>query len=213
MDWARGEGKLDKTKLKLKLKLIQNTGKPTVPESRRASIDIFLKAAGYLDCAVRHVLPHLPPALRGDLPVDLAEGVLRALCLQALGQGVEIQLGLAIDSTKATLAVKRRLACEMVKCWQQAQDNITNLPLANCWGEKHQLFVKWKYIEAKNCIVELETVDDNIRPIELRSSPWCDHIKNMKIAYAYIMLFCKHIFPCAWLHLVLRETRDTHLST
>lgn len=118
-------------------------------ESRRSAIDILLKAAGYLDCAVRHILPQLPPELRRDLPVDLAEGVLRALCLQALGQGVDIQLGLAIDSTKATLAVKRRLACEMVKYWQQAQDNITNLPLANGWGEKHRFYVKWKYIEAK----------------------------------------------------------------
>jgi len=26
---------------------------------------------------------------------------------------------MAIDSAKATLAVKRRLACEMLKCWQQ----------------------------------------------------------------------------------------------
>jgi hypothetical protein len=26
-------------------------------ENRRTSIDIFLKAAGYLDCAVKHVLP------------------------------------------------------------------------------------------------------------------------------------------------------------
>ncbi|KAK9062844.1 hypothetical protein SSX86_020034 [Deinandra increscens subsp. villosa] len=119
-------------------------------ESRRSAIDILLKAAGYLDCAVKHVLPQLPPEHRRDLPVDLAEGVLRALCLQALGQqGVDIQLGLAIDSTKATLAVKRRLACEMVKYWQQAQDNITNLPLANGWGEKHRFYVKWKYIEAK----------------------------------------------------------------
>ncbi|KAL0357647.1 UNVERIFIED_CONTAM: hypothetical protein Scaly_1450400 [Sesamum calycinum] len=89
-------------------------------ESRRSSVDVFLKAAGTLDCAVRHVLPQLPDELRRNLPVDLAEGVLRALCLQALGQGVDIQLGLAIDSTKATLAVKRRLACEMVKYWQQA---------------------------------------------------------------------------------------------
>ncbi|XP_061373062.1 uncharacterized protein LOC133315450 [Gastrolobium bilobum] len=64
-------------------------------------------------------------------------------------KGVDIQLGMAIDSTKATLAVKRRLACEMVKCWQQAHDNIMNLPLANGWGEKHHLFVKWKYVEAK----------------------------------------------------------------
>ncbi|XP_022890038.1 uncharacterized protein LOC111405409 [Olea europaea var. sylvestris] len=118
-------------------------------ESRRSAIDIFLKAAGYLDCAVRHVLPQLPSEHRRNLPVDLAEGVLRALCLQALGQGVDIQLGLAIDSTKATLAVKRRLACEMVKYWQQAQDNLMNLPLANGWGEKHRFFVKWKYVEAK----------------------------------------------------------------
>ncbi|OIW03562.1 hypothetical protein TanjilG_30982 [Lupinus angustifolius] len=118
-------------------------------ESIRTSVDIFLKAAGYLDCAVRHVLPQLPPELRRNLPVDLADGVLRALCLQALGQGVDIQLGVAIDSAKATIAVKRRLACEMVKYWQQAQDNIMNLPLANGWGEKHILFVKWKYVEAK----------------------------------------------------------------
>lgn len=118
-------------------------------ENRRASVDVFLKAAGYLDCAVRHVLPQLSPELRRNLPVDLAEGVLRALCLQALGQGVDIQLGMAIDSAKATLAVKRRLACEMVKYWQQAQDNIMNLPLSNGWGEKHRLFVKWKYLEAK----------------------------------------------------------------
>ncbi|RWW03255.1 hypothetical protein GW17_00033600 [Ensete ventricosum] len=55
-------------------------------ESRRTSIDKFLKAAGYLDCAIRHVLPRLPPDLRNDLPVDLAEGVLRSLHMQALGQ-------------------------------------------------------------------------------------------------------------------------------
>lgn len=34
-------------------------------------------------------------------------------------QAIDVQLGLAIDSPKATLAVRRRLACEMVKCWQQ----------------------------------------------------------------------------------------------
>lgn len=118
-------------------------------ESRKASIDIFLKAAGYLDFAVWHVLPQVPPELRKDLPLDLAEGVLQALSLQALGLGVDVQLGMAIDNIKATLAVKRRLACEMVKYWHQAQENILNLPLANGWGEKHKLYVEWKYIEAK----------------------------------------------------------------
>ncbi|XVE49685.1 hypothetical protein DITRI_Ditri01bG0101100 [Diplodiscus trichospermus] len=118
-------------------------------ERKRASIDIFLKAAGYLDFAVQQVLPQLPLELRNDLPLDLKEGVLKALCLQALGQGVEIQLGMAIDSVKATLAVKRRLACEMVKYWHQAQEYIMDLPLANGWGEKHKLFVQWKHVEAK----------------------------------------------------------------
>ncbi|XWS68420.1 hypothetical protein CRYUN_Cryun04dG0088300 [Craigia yunnanensis] len=118
-------------------------------ECKRASIDIFLKAAGYLDFAVQQVLPQLPLELRNDLPLDLTEGVLNALCLQALGQGVEIQLGMAIDSIKASLAVKRRLACEMVKYWHQAQEYIMDLPLANGWGEKHKLFIQWKHVEAK----------------------------------------------------------------
>lgn len=118
-------------------------------ESRRAAVDVFLKGAGYLDCALRNVLPQLPLELRDILPVDLSEGVLRALSLQALGQAVDIQLGMAIDSAKATMAVKRRLACEMVKYWHQAEENLTNLPLSNGWGEKHQHYVKWKHIEAK----------------------------------------------------------------
>lgn len=81
--------------------------------------------------------------------MDLSEGVLKATCMQALGQAIDVQLGLAIDSPKATLAVKRRLACEMVKCWQQAHESIADLPLLDGWGEKHRLFVKWKHMEAK----------------------------------------------------------------
>uniref|UniRef100_A0A2N9GDW9 BRO1 domain-containing protein n=1 Tax=Fagus sylvatica TaxID=28930 RepID=A0A2N9GDW9_FAGSY len=118
-------------------------------ECRRASIDLLLKAAGYLDFAIRHVLPQFTPELRKDLPLDLAEGVLEALSLQALGQVVDIQLGMAIESIQATLAVKRRLACELLKYWHQAQENIVNLPLANRWGQKHKLFIKWKHNEAE----------------------------------------------------------------
>ncbi|PKA54012.1 hypothetical protein AXF42_Ash016177 [Apostasia shenzhenica] len=117
-------------------------------ESRQRSIDVLVKAAGYLDCAIHHVLPQIPLDLRRNLPVDISEGELFALCMQALGQGIDVQLGIAIDSPKATLAVKRRLACEMVKCWHQAQDSITKIPFISGWGEKHRLFVKWKYAEA-----------------------------------------------------------------
>lgn len=118
-------------------------------ENRRRSIDVLLKAAGYLDCSIHHVLPQMPLELRRNLPADLSEEELHALCMQALGQGVDIQLEMAIDSPKATLAVKRRLACEMVKYWQQALDSILKIPFSGGWGEKHRLFVKWKYAEAK----------------------------------------------------------------
>lgn len=37
-------------------------------------------------------------------------------------QGVEMQLGLAIESEKATLSVKRRLACEEVSYFSQVSD-------------------------------------------------------------------------------------------
>jgi len=60
-------------------------------ESRRATVDVFLKAAGYLACAIRHVIPQIPPELRRQLPVDLVEGNLKALSLQALGQVVSSQ--------------------------------------------------------------------------------------------------------------------------
>ncbi|OQU86003.1 hypothetical protein SORBI_3004G354200 [Sorghum bicolor] len=84
-------------------------------DNKRASVEIFLKASGFLECAIQHVLPRISPE----------------------------------NSPKATLAVKRRLACEMVKCWQQAHESMADLPLIDSWGEKHRLFVMWKYIEAK----------------------------------------------------------------
>lgn len=118
-------------------------------ENKRASVEIFLKAAGYLECAMQHILPRMSPEKRKGLPLDLSESVLKATCMQALGQAIDVQLGLAIDSPKATLAVKRRLACEMVKCWHQAHESLADLPLLDGWGEKHGLFVKWKHMEAK----------------------------------------------------------------
>ncbi|QHN78883.1 Ribosomal RNA large subunit methyltransferase E [Arachis hypogaea] len=56
-------------------------------ESRRASVDIFLKAAGYLDCAVKHVLPQLPAELRRNLPVDL---ISRRNASSTLSTGIRI---------------------------------------------------------------------------------------------------------------------------
>lgn len=34
-------------------------------------------------------------------------------------QGIELQLGFAVDNVKASLAVKRRIACEHVKVWEE----------------------------------------------------------------------------------------------
>ncbi|RRT58691.1 hypothetical protein B296_00029112 [Ensete ventricosum] len=87
-------------------------------------------------------------------------------------QGVEMQLGLAIESENATLSVKRRLACEEVSYFSEVSDMdqnhfirsflFTTFPFVdqahNClsgcdtsdaYGKKLLLYMKWKYLEAK----------------------------------------------------------------
>ncbi|CAL5020694.1 unnamed protein product [Urochloa decumbens] len=147
--WANQEDVAEANTLLLPRSYADGHGPRVSEESRQATVDLFLKAAGYLDCSIHHVLTQIPPERRRELPVDLAEDNLKALSLQGLSQGVDMQLGLAIDNPKATLAVKRRLACEMIKCWKQVKDTIPELPLSDGWGKKHALFVKWKYVEAK----------------------------------------------------------------
>jgi hypothetical protein len=109
----------------------------------------LLKAASYFECALRAVLPNTPEDIKAKLPADLTEAMFRAMENQALGQGVELQLGFAVDNVKASLAVKRRLACEHVKVWEEANEKIGRVPMADGWREKHLLFVKWKLCEAK----------------------------------------------------------------
>ncbi|RZC28746.1 hypothetical protein D0Y65_000637 [Glycine soja] len=100
-------------------------------------------------CQSCPTLPLKPPEKKVPHTIENTRKLDKIICKPDDDERIDIQLGMAIDSTKATLVVKCRLACEMVKCWQQAQDNIMNLPLDNGWGEKHCLFVKWKYVEAK----------------------------------------------------------------
>ncbi|CAK9862384.1 unnamed protein product [Sphagnum jensenii] len=118
-------------------------------ENKKNAVEILLKAAQFFECALSSVLPQLPDDIKAKLPVDLSEDVLIALEQQALGQGVEIQLGLAIENVKASVAVKRRLACEQVKYWLQAYDCASRVSLEHGWGPKHKLFVKWKLAEAQ----------------------------------------------------------------
>eukprot|EP00249_Psilotum_nudum_P012964 c24076_g1_i1 orf=322-1608(-) len=118
-------------------------------ENKRTAIMCFLKVSGILEYAINVVIPRMPEEIKRRLPVDLKEGVLHALSMQALGQAVGIQLGFAIDNVKATLAVKRRLACEQMKCWQQAKESMHSVQVGHGWGEKHLLFIDWKLAEAK----------------------------------------------------------------
>lgn len=118
-------------------------------ENKRASLDAFLRASGKLKCALNSVMAQMSEDLQKRLPSDLSKDNLHALCMQALGQGIEIQLSFAIDNAKATLAVKRRLACEQWKCWTQVKSSILSVFLGNTWGEKHKVFIEWKLAEAK----------------------------------------------------------------
>ncbi|XP_052196581.1 uncharacterized protein LOC127803951 [Diospyros lotus] len=115
----------------------------------RDAVDLLLKASGYLEFCVRNVLVRLPHDIKQRFPEDLQEGVLEAVSIQALGQGTEIQLGLAAESQYATLPVKRRLACEQLSYYGQAHYCLSECGMGNGYGNKHLLFIKWKYLEAK----------------------------------------------------------------
>ncbi|CAF1784955.1 BnaC09g43170D [Brassica napus] len=86
---------------------------------KRDAVDLLLQASGYLEFCTREILPRIAPDIKSKLPDDMQESVLQTLSIQALGQGTEIQLGLAVNSKKATLSVKRRLACEQVIYFSQ----------------------------------------------------------------------------------------------
>lgn len=117
---------------------------------KKMAVESLLKAAGYLEFCIRRVLIHLPQDIKKKLPKDLQEDVLEALVIQSLGQGTEIQLGLAVESQKATLSVKRRLACEQMSYFNQAYFCLSGCSSINDqYGKKHMSFIKWKYLEAK----------------------------------------------------------------
>ncbi|XAR58317.1 hypothetical protein NMG60_11026765 [Bertholletia excelsa] len=115
----------------------------------RDAVDLLLKSSGYLEFCVRRVLGPLQSDIKKRLPNDLQENVLEAISIQALGQGTEIQLGLAIESQKATLSVKRRLACEQLSYFAQAYHCLSGCDIDHGYGKKHLSFLKWKCLEAK----------------------------------------------------------------
>ncbi|KAM0056380.1 putative BRO1 domain-containing protein BROX [Helianthus debilis subsp. tardiflorus] len=85
-----------------------------------STVDLLVKAAGYLQFCLREILVQIPPHMKMKLPVDLQENVLEATYIQALGQGTQMQLASAVWCKNATLFVKRRLACEQLSYFSQA---------------------------------------------------------------------------------------------
>ncbi|XP_061989182.1 uncharacterized protein LOC133707516 isoform X3 [Rosa rugosa] len=114
-------------------------------DCKREAVDLLLKATGYLEFCVRDVLVHIPPEIKKNFPKDLQDGVLEAISFQTLGQ-----LGLAVDCQKATLSVKRRLACEQLSYFSQAYHCLSGYDhINNGYGKKHMWFIKWKFLESK----------------------------------------------------------------
>ncbi|XP_034923135.1 uncharacterized protein [Populus alba] len=119
-------------------------------DCKRDSVDLLLKASGCLVFCVREIMAHLPPDIKQKFSEDFQDGVLEAISIQALGQGTEIQLGLAVGSQKASLSVKRRLACEQLIYFGQAHHCLSESSnTSNMHGKKHLCFIKWKFLEAK----------------------------------------------------------------
>ncbi|CAN1839019.1 hypothetical protein LINPERHAP1_LOCUS35632 [Linum perenne] len=118
-------------------------------DCKREAIDLLLKASGYLEFCIHEVLTHIPPEIKENFPKDLQDGVLDAISIQALGQGTEIQLGLAVESQNASLPVKRRLACEQLIYFTQAYQSLLGADMSNGYGKKQLSFIKWKFLESK----------------------------------------------------------------
>ncbi|KAJ0260915.1 Endosomal targeting BRO1-like domain-containing protein [Hirschfeldia incana] len=119
-------------------------------DCRRDAVDLLLKASGYLEFCIQEILTRFPPDIKSKLPDDMQESVLQTLSIQALGQGTEIQLGLAVDSQKATLSVKRRLACEQVIYFSQAYQCLSGCEVGSHGCAKKLIrFIYWKFLEAK----------------------------------------------------------------
>ncbi|GAB2284129.1 hypothetical protein Dimus_018599 [Dionaea muscipula] len=120
-------------------------------DGQRHAVDLLLKASGYLEFCVRSILANLSSDIKKKLPEDMQEGVLEALCIQALGQATGLQLGLAIESQMATLSVKRRLACEQLTYFRQAHYSLSGCEVnqEDDAVKKNSLFIRWKYLEAK----------------------------------------------------------------
>ncbi|KAL5793468.1 hypothetical protein ACOSP7_002062 [Xanthoceras sorbifolium] len=118
-------------------------------DCKRDAVDALLKASGYLEVCIKKILVYIPPDIKNRLPKDFQAGVLEAISIQALGQGTEIQLGLAVESQKATLSVKRRLACELLIYFSQAYQCLSRCDMNHSYGKKHLWFIKWKFLESK----------------------------------------------------------------
>ncbi|XP_061969078.1 uncharacterized protein LOC133692273 isoform X1 [Populus nigra] len=118
-------------------------------DCKRDSVDLLLKASGCLVFCVREIMAHLAPDIKKKFSEDFQDGVLEAISIQALGQGTEIQLGLAVESQKVSLSVKRRLACEQLIYFGQAYHCLSESNTSNMHGKKHLCFIKWKFLEAK----------------------------------------------------------------
>ncbi|KAJ4882855.1 Endosomal targeting BRO1-like domain-containing protein [Raphanus sativus] len=117
---------------------------------KRDAVDLLLKASGYLQFCTQEILPRIPPDVKSKLPDDMQESVLQTLSIQALGQGTEFQLGLAVNCKNVTLPVKRRLACEQVIYFSKAYQCLSGCDVvSNVCAKKLLLFIFWKFLEAK----------------------------------------------------------------
>lgn len=136
------------------LKLIPRNGqygieKKVSEDSKKDVVDSLLRASGCLDYSVHRLLVQIPVQIKKSFPSYLQEGMLEAISIQALAQCVEIQLGLASECDKATLSVKRRLACEQVSYFSQAHYCLSGCDTSDSYGKKLLLFLKWKCMDAK----------------------------------------------------------------
>jgi hypothetical protein len=97
--------------------------------------------------------------LQVNLDIQGSAGAINHL---KIPQGVDMQLGLAIDNPKATLAVKRRLACEMAKCWKQVSFSGLMSKANGCINLFFRIIVSLLFVLLNNLFVLLSNYLTNL---------------------------------------------------
>eukprot|EP01018_Ginkgo_biloba_P033939 Gb_40897 [translate_table: standard] len=169
--------------------------------NRKAAIDIFLKAAGFLECGVQYVLPQIPQEVKSKLPADLEEAVLQAFSGQALGQCLKDafvtnlwqELGSSEQFTLTQLDLRDRFLCNHVpkSMGKVGGGGTAQLDFNSVLGSMEQLdFSPTKSVDFGNMLVV-----PNVLLFKIRRQDSCTQAEDSLHCYKKLHSMIKKLLP------------------